>query len=166
MPSCNSVKAAPFVFLGPISYRCHPRDLRFRQKNPNFPRYIWPDFLQYLHAVHRGRRNARRISAGLSSVARLCPHASRICDCVLQFRQRRNSGYCIRKDARGPLFGPLAIDVSETKQSIRGSTIPLAIRPAFCSASALVAVKLKAFSNSHDWCWPFWVRVRDRQDRL
>jgi hypothetical protein len=25
-----------------------PRDLRFRQKNPKFPRYIWPDFLQYL----------------------------------------------------------------------------------------------------------------------
>jgi hypothetical protein len=47
MPCCNSVKAAPFVFLGPISYRCHPRHLRFRQKNPRFPRYIWPDLLQY-----------------------------------------------------------------------------------------------------------------------
>ena len=28
--------------------RHYPRDVRFRQKNPKFPRYIWPDFLQYL----------------------------------------------------------------------------------------------------------------------
>jgi len=28
--------------------RRYPRHLRFRQRNPNFPRYIWPDFLQYL----------------------------------------------------------------------------------------------------------------------
>jgi hypothetical protein len=30
------------------STRHYPRHLRFRQKNPKFPRYIWPDFLQYL----------------------------------------------------------------------------------------------------------------------
>ena len=89
-------------------------------------REIYPGADALFHAVHRGGRDARRIPARLSCVARLCPHASGKRDCVLQFSQRRNSGYCVRNDASGPLFGPVAIDVSKTKQSIRRP----ALRPA------------------------------------
>jgi len=131
----------------------------------SFGRKIYPRTNALFHAVHRGRRNARRVPAWLSCIARLCPHASGKRDCVLQFSQRRNSGYCVRKDASGPLFGPVAIDVSKTKQSIRRSTLQVAVRSALCTASALVAVRLKAFSNSRDWCWRSWARAKDRQGR-
>jgi hypothetical protein len=62
-------------------------------------------------------------------------------DCVLQLGQRRNSGHCLWKNASRPLLGPVAIDFSGTKQSIRGSTIPPAVRAALCTSSAVVAVK-------------------------
>jgi len=131
----------------------------------SFGRKIYPGTNALFHAVHRGRRNARRIFAGLSCIARLCPHASGKRDCVFQLGQRRNSGHCLWKNASRPLLGPVAIDFSGTKQSIRGSTIPPAVRAALCTSSAVVAVRLKAFSNSRDSCSRSWARAKDRQDR-
>jgi hypothetical protein len=59
-----------------------------------------------LHAIRRRRRNACRISTRLSSVARLCPYAGTVRDCVFQFSQCWHSGHGVRKDPkRGVTWG-------------------------------------------------------------
>ena len=66
-----------------------------------------------LHAVRRRRRNACRISTGLSSVARLCPDAGTVRDCVLQFSHCWYFGHGVRKDANRALPGEITTDISK-----------------------------------------------------
>ena len=106
-------------------------------------RKIYPCTDALFHAVLRSGRNARRIFARLSRVARLCADAGTVCNCVFQFGRRRHPCQRIWPHVSWSLLlGPIAIRFSAAS----------ALRPADWSAVGAASTALVAV-GSHDRLW-------------